>query len=130
MQGLMKAAIVHEFGKPLLIENVPIPVPGPGELLVKVAACGVCHTDLHAASGDWPVKPSLPFIPGHEGAGIVAAVGPGVVGLKEGDAVGTAHAPPFERGGLVLAAVVTDAVAHLPGEVQARAVLLQHVDDA
>ncbi len=76
MQGLMKAAIVHEFGKPLLIENVPIPVPGPGELLVKVAACGVCHTDLHAASGDWPVKPSLPFIPGHEVAGTVAALGP------------------------------------------------------
>ena len=90
MQGLMKAAIVHEFGKPLLIENVPIPVPGPGELLVKVAACGVCHTDLHAASGDWPVKPSLPFIPGHEVAGTVAALGPGVTDFVIGDAVGIA----------------------------------------
>ena len=71
MQELMKAAVVHEFGKPLTIESVPIPVPGPGELLVKVMACGVCHTDLHAASGDWPVKPQPPFIPGHEGVGVI-----------------------------------------------------------
>lgn len=61
-----------------------------GELLVKVLACGVCHTDIHAAMGDWPVKPSLPFIPGHEVAGIVAALGPGVTDFKEGDAVGVA----------------------------------------
>src|SRR5687767_4192061 len=53
-------------------------------------ASGVCHTDLHAAEGDWPVKPTLPFIPGHEGAGIVAALGPGVTGLHEGDPVGIA----------------------------------------
>ena len=53
-------------------------------------ASGVCHTDLHAADGDWPVKPTLPFIPGHEGAGIVAALGAGVTGLKEGDPVGIA----------------------------------------
>ncbi len=53
-------------------------------------ACGVCHTDLHAASGDWPVKPVPPFIPGHEAAGIVAALGPGVSGFKFGDAVGVA----------------------------------------
>jgi propanol-preferring alcohol dehydrogenase len=86
----MKAAVVHAFGKPLKIEEVPIPTPGPGEVLVKVIATGVCHTDLHAASGDWPAKPTPPFIPGHEGAGIVAAVGPGVTGLKEGDAVGVA----------------------------------------
>ena len=86
----MKAAVVKQFGKPLAIEDVPVPQPGPGEVLVKVKACGVCHTDLHAASGDWPVKPSPPFIPGHEAAGIVAALGPGVTNLKVGDAVGVA----------------------------------------
>ncbi|HTO64457.1 MAG TPA: alcohol dehydrogenase AdhP [Bradyrhizobium sp.] len=86
----MKAAIVHSFGKPLKIEQVPIPDPGPGEVLVKVVATGVCHTDLHAADGDWPAKPAPPFIPGHEGAGIVAATGPGVKGLREGDPVGIA----------------------------------------
>ncbi|MGX9430868.1 MULTISPECIES: alcohol dehydrogenase AdhP [Bradyrhizobium] len=86
----MKAAVVRNFGKPLEIENVPVPEPGPGEVLVKVKACGVCHTDLHAASGDWPVKPVPPFIPGHEAAGIVAALGPGVTNLKVGDAVGVA----------------------------------------
>src|SRR6266567_3257209 len=87
---MMKAAVVHEFGKPLSIERVPIPVPGPGEILVKVIAGGVCHTDLHAADGDWPVKPVPPFIPGHEVAGVVAALGPGVKNLKVGDAVGVA----------------------------------------
>jgi alcohol dehydrogenase, propanol-preferring len=86
----MKAAVVRSFGKPLEIENVPVPEPGPGEVLVKVKACGVCHTDLHAASGDWPVKPVPPFIPGHEVAGIVAALGSGVTNLKVGDAVGVA----------------------------------------
>ncbi|NPV19676.1 alcohol dehydrogenase AdhP [Bradyrhizobium aeschynomenes] len=86
----MKAAIVKAFGKPLVIEDVPVPVPGPGELLVKLKACGVCHTDLHAASGDWPVKPVPPFIPGHEAAGIVASLGAGVTDFKVGDAVGVA----------------------------------------
>jgi alcohol dehydrogenase, propanol-preferring len=92
MARMMKAAVVHEFGKPLVIEDVPVPVPvpGAGEILVKVMACGVCHTDLHAAEGDWPVKPSLPFIPGHEVAGVVAALGPGVTDFREGDAVGVA----------------------------------------
>ena len=86
----MKAAVVHRFGEPLVIEDVAVPVPGSGELLVKVIACGVCHTDLHAADGDWPVKPSPPFIPGHEAAGVVAALGPGVTDFKEGDPVGVA----------------------------------------
>jgi propanol-preferring alcohol dehydrogenase len=86
----MKAAVVHTVGGPLTVEEVPIPTPGPGEVLVKIMASGVCHTDLHAADGDWPVKPTLPFIPGHEGAGLVAALGPGVSGLKEGDPVGIA----------------------------------------
>ncbi len=90
MQTTMKAAVVRSFGKPLVIEDVLVPTPGPGEVLVKVKACGVCHTDLHAASGDWPVKPTPPFIPGHEAAGIVTAIGPGVTNLKVGDAVGVA----------------------------------------
>jgi len=84
----MKAAVVHAFGQPLEIEQVPVPDVPPGQVLVKVEASGVCHTDLHAANGDWPVKPSLPFIPGHEGVGFVAAVGAGVKGVKEGDRVG------------------------------------------
>ena len=90
MPTTMKAAVVRAFGKPLVIEDVPVPVPGPGEILVKTKACGVCHTDLHAASGDWPIKPVPPFIPGHEVAGVVAALGPGVADFKLGDAVGVA----------------------------------------
>lgn len=84
----MQAAVVHEFGKPLSIEERPIPEPQEGEILVKIEACGVCHTDLHAAEGDWPVKPKLPLVPGHEGVGYVAAVGKGVKNVKEGDRVG------------------------------------------
>jgi propanol-preferring alcohol dehydrogenase len=84
----MKAAVVKKFGKPLVIEEMPIPKIQPYEVLVKVIATGVCHTDLHAISGDWPVKPTVPFIPGHEGVGYVVKVGKGVKNLKEGDAVG------------------------------------------
>ena len=84
----MKAAVVHAYRAPLSLEEVPVPEVPPGQILVKVAACGVCHTDLHAADGDWPVKPPLPFIPGHEGVGHVAAVGAGVKGIREGDRVG------------------------------------------
>jgi propanol-preferring alcohol dehydrogenase len=85
---MMRAAVAHKFREPLTIEEVPVPEPGPGQVLVRVAASGVCHTDLHAADGDWPVKPKLPFIPGHEGVGHVAAVGAGVTSLREGDRVG------------------------------------------
>ena len=90
MATMMKAAVVREFGKPLVFQEVPVPTPGPGEVLIKVAATGVRHTDLHAADGDWPARPVPPFIPGHEGAGIVAAVGPGVTTLKAGDRAGVA----------------------------------------
>jgi len=90
MAQRMKAAVVHAFGKPLNIEEMPVPTPGRGEVLIKVIANGVCHTDLHAAQGDWPVKPKLPFVPGHEGVGVVAALGAGVTGIKEGDPVGLA----------------------------------------
>ena len=90
MTRTMHAAVVEQFGKPLTLRemNIPVPVPGPGQILVKTDACGVCHTDLHAAQGDWPVKPSLPFIPGHEGIGRVAALGAGVTSVKAGDRVG------------------------------------------
>lgn len=88
MSKMMKAAVVREFGKPLVIEDVPVPEPSDDQILVKIEASGVCHTDLHAAEGDWPVKPNPPFIPGHEGVGFVAAVGRNVRHVKEGDRVG------------------------------------------
>ena len=88
MTRKMHAAVVEQFGKPLVLREWDIPSPGAGQILVKTEACGVCHTDLHAARGDWPLKPRLPFIPGHEGIGVVTAVGAGVTGVKEGDRVG------------------------------------------
>lgn len=84
----MKAAVIREFGKALQIEEVEVKRPGKNEVLVKVIASGVCHTDLHAIEGDWPVKPKMPLIPGHEGVGYVVAVGQDVTNIKEGDAVG------------------------------------------
>jgi propanol-preferring alcohol dehydrogenase len=83
----MKAAVVRAFDQPLRIEERPIPMPAHGQVLVKMETCGVCHTDIHAAHGDWPVKPEPPFIPGHEGVGIVTALGDGVRGVNEGDRV-------------------------------------------
>lgn len=83
----MKAAVVHEFKQPLSIEDVPKPEPGEGEVVVKIETSGLCHTDIHAAHGDWPVKPKLPLIPGHEGVGIVEAVGRGVAEVEEGERV-------------------------------------------
>src|SRR3984957_11451198 len=87
MAGKMHVAVVEHFGKPLVQQEWEIPSPGPGQILVKTEACGVCHTDLHAATGDWPLKPKLPFIPGHEAIGRVAAVGAGVTIGKCGDRV-------------------------------------------
>ena len=88
MASMMHAAIVEAFRKPLVLRELAIPTPGPGQIVLKTEACGVCHTDLHAANGDWPVKPSPPFIPGHEAIGRVTAVGAGVTMVKEGDRVG------------------------------------------
>jgi len=84
----MHAAVVRQFGQPLELQELDIPTAGPGQILVRTEACGVCHTDLHAADGDWPAKPALPFIPGHEGIGRVVALGAGVTAVKEGDRVG------------------------------------------
>ena len=83
----MKAAVVHAFTDPLSIEDRPTPVPGPGQVLVRVEASGLCHTDIHAARGEWPVKPSPPFIPGHESVGLVEALGAGVSTVSVGDRV-------------------------------------------
>lgn len=84
----MKVAVVVEFGAPLALQEWEIPNPGIGQILVKTEACGVCHTDVHAWRGDWPLKPKPPFIPGHEGIGTVVAVGTGVTIVKNGDRVG------------------------------------------
>jgi len=83
----MRAAVVHDFSQPLRLEERQKPAPGPGQVLVKVETSGLCHTDIHAAHGDWPVKPSLPFVPGHEGVGLIEAVGAGVTRVAEGDRV-------------------------------------------
>jgi len=86
----MNAAVVTEFGRELQIQEVQRPTPGPGEALVRLITSGVCHTDLHAAEGDWPVKPSPPFVPGHEGVGEIVELGEGVTDLAVGDLVGNA----------------------------------------
>jgi len=86
----MQAAVVRSFTAPLTVEDREVPAPGPHEALVKVDYTGVCHTDLHAAHGDWPVKPTPPFVPGHEGVGHVVAVGDQVTRVTVGDTVGNA----------------------------------------
>jgi S-(hydroxymethyl)glutathione dehydrogenase / alcohol dehydrogenase len=88
----MRAAVLEEFGKPLAVQEVDLEDPGEGEALVRLVACGVCHTDLYTASG---VDPSgySPTVLGHEGAGVVEAVGPGVKDLEVGDHVVTLFSP-------------------------------------
>ena len=83
-----RGALVHNFKQPLQLEELAFSDPSPGEILVQMKASGVCHTDLHAVNGDWPVKPRLPFIPGHEGVGIAVKLGRDVRNVKEGDRVG------------------------------------------
>ncbi|MER6385992.1 zinc-dependent alcohol dehydrogenase [Streptomyces sp. NPDC001250] len=80
----MKAAVVRALGDPLVIEERPDPEPGPGQVRIRVEASGLCHTDIHAAHGDWPVKPNPPFVPGHEAVGLVKALGDGVIHLTVG----------------------------------------------
>lgn len=88
MTTKMKCAVVRQFKEPLTLEERDIPEINEHQILVKIHACGVCHTDLHAAHGDWPVKPTLPFIPGHEGVGEVVKIGKNVNNIAEGDRVG------------------------------------------
>lgn len=88
MAKMMQAAIARKLKAPLQIESLPVPQPGRGEVLIKVTACGVCHSDLHAVDGDWTPPPVLPLIPGHEVTGHVAALGEGVTGLKVGARAG------------------------------------------
>jgi len=76
--GSYRAAVVHEFGQPMTIENRSHRALERHEVRVEIEACGLCHTDIHAAHGDWPVKPSPPFVPGHEGVGRVVELGDGV----------------------------------------------------
>jgi propanol-preferring alcohol dehydrogenase len=83
----MTAAVVRDFEQPLAVEEVLRPVPAEGQVLVRIEAAGLCHTDIHAAHGDWPVRPIPPFTPGHEGVGIVTELGPGVTGVAVGDRV-------------------------------------------
>ncbi|MFD6426965.1 zinc-dependent alcohol dehydrogenase, partial [Streptomyces sp. NPDC060198] len=83
----MKAAVVRSFTEPLSVEERPVPTPAPHQVLVRMETSGLCHTDIHAARGDWPVKPAPPFVPGHEGIGVVEAVGEQVKHLSAGDRV-------------------------------------------
>ena len=110
MTRTMKAAVVRQFGRPLAIEEVPVPEPKENQILVRIAATGICHTDLHAAKGDWPVKPTPPFIPGHEGVGTVTAIGRDVLRIKEGDRVQDSVAAYGMRLLLVLPDRLGDAV--------------------
>ncbi|OON77398.1 zinc-dependent alcohol dehydrogenase [Streptomyces tsukubensis] len=83
----MKAAVVRDFGEPMVVEDRPVPTPGPREVLVRMETSGLCRTDIHAARGDWLVRPEPPFVPGHEGVGIVEAAGEEVDSPSVGDRV-------------------------------------------
>jgi propanol-preferring alcohol dehydrogenase len=83
----MKAAVCHSFTAPLTVEDRPVPQPAPHQVLVRIEASGLCHTDIHAAHGDWPVRPQPPFVPGHEGVGIVEAAGAQVAHAQVGQRV-------------------------------------------
>jgi propanol-preferring alcohol dehydrogenase len=86
----MKAAVVTDFNAALQIQDLPVPSPAPGQVLVRMESSGLCHTDIHAAHGDWPVRPRTPFIPGHEGIGYIEALGAGVTDRAVGDRVAIA----------------------------------------
>ncbi|WP_433412088.1 zinc-dependent alcohol dehydrogenase [Microtetraspora malaysiensis] len=83
----MRASLVTGFDRPIEIRDLPIPELQPGQVLVRLEASGLCHTDIHAAHGDWPIKPTLPFTPGHEGVGVIERVGAAVTGRAVGERV-------------------------------------------
>ena len=88
----MRAAVLEEFGEPLQVQEVELAEPRAGEVLVRLVACGVCHTDLYTASGADP-SGYAPTVLGHEGAGVVERVGPDVASLAPGDHVVTLFSP-------------------------------------
>src|SRR3954470_6379753 len=88
----IRAAVLEEFGAPLAVQDVELAGPGPGEVLVRLLACGVCHTDLYTASGADP-SGHAPCVLGHEGCGVVEAIGEGVTSVAEGDRVVTLFSP-------------------------------------
>lgn len=83
----MKAARLHEYGRPLVLEDVPTPTPAAGQVVIQVRGAGFCHSDIHVIDGEIRILPRLPLVLGHENAGIVAAVGSGVTRVSEGDPV-------------------------------------------
>jgi S-(hydroxymethyl)glutathione dehydrogenase / alcohol dehydrogenase len=87
----MRAAVLWERGRPMVVEEVELDPPGPGEVLVEIKVAGVCHSDLHPARDEWPIK--TPIVLGHEGAGIVREVGAGVTHIAAGDHVVLCWAP-------------------------------------
>ena len=91
----MRAAVFRRVGRPIEIEEVEVAEPGPGEVLVKIAASGICHSDYHVVLGEWSAP--VPLILGHEGAGVVEAVGEGVEGLQAGDRVVLSWCPSCRR---------------------------------
>jgi alcohol dehydrogenase, propanol-preferring len=86
----MRAAVVTDFHAPLVIQDIATPEPGPDEVLVHIETSGLCHTDIHASRGDWPVKPTPPFVPGHEGIGHIERIGSSVTTRTVGDRVAIA----------------------------------------
>lgn len=90
MTATMRAHVITAHGSAPILQAIAIPTPGPGEVLIRVAACGVCHSDIHAVDGDWAPPSNLPLIPGHEITGHVVAHGPGVSAPAIGTAVGVA----------------------------------------
>ena len=83
----MRAVVVRGFDLTPTVEEVAKPSAAAGEVVVRIEASGLCHTDIHAAHGDWPVKPKLPFTPGHEGVGIIESLGDGVTDVAVGERV-------------------------------------------
>jgi propanol-preferring alcohol dehydrogenase len=90
MEHAVKAAVVTDFRASLKIQNLPVPQPQPDEVLVKIETSGLCHTDIHAAHGDWPVRPNPPFVPGHEGVGRIVEMGANVTNRMIGQRVAIA----------------------------------------
>lgn len=117
----IRAAVLEEFAQPLVVQEVELDGPGPGEVLVRLAACGVCHTDMYTASGADP-SGYAPTILGHEGAGVVEAVGEGVTSLVAGDHVVTLFSPQCrecvhcvsEKTNLCMAIRTEQNLGHLP----------------